>query len=83
MKKWQIENFETTEISEISEKLFQVFLFQSFWFCPTGKIENSDLKISEKNVCDFRDFWGFRIFNLAVNYGRNLVLRDASAVHFV
>ena len=30
MKKWQIENSETPEISEIPETLFQVFLFPSF-----------------------------------------------------
>ena len=59
MKKWQIEN---SEISEISEILFRVFLFPSFRFCPTAKIENSDLKISEKN---FRDFQGFQVFDLA------------------
>ena len=59
MKKWQIENSETPEISEIPETLFQVFLFPSFWFCPTAKIENSDLKISEKK------FRVFRVFNLA------------------
>ena len=53
MKKWQIENSETSEISEISEILLRVFLCPSFRFCPRAKIENSDLKISEKN---FRDF---------------------------
>ena len=62
MKKWQIEN---SEKSEISEKLSQVFVFPSFRFCPTAKIENSDLKISEKNFLDFLDFRGFRVFNLA------------------
>ena len=36
MKKWQIE-----------KKLFRVFLFPSFQFCPTAKIKNSDLKILE------------------------------------
>ena len=59
MKKWQIENSETSEISEISEILFRVFLFPSFRFCPIAKIENSDLKISEKN------FRVFRVFDLA------------------
>ena len=63
--KWQIENSERLEKSEISEKLFRVFLFPSFRFCPTSKIENSDLKISEKNFRDFRDFRGFRDFGLA------------------
>ena len=58
MKKWQIEN------SEISEILFRVFLFPNFRFCPTAKTENSDLKISEKNLRVFRDF---RVFVLAVN----------------
>ena len=47
MKKWQIENSEKLEISEISEKLFRVF-------------ENSDLKISENNLRDFR---GFQVFD--------------------
>ena len=56
MKKWQIENSETLEISEISEILVQVFLFPSFRFCPAAKIENSDLKISVKNFRVFRDF---------------------------
>ena len=32
---------EKSEISEISEKLFRVFLFRSSRFCPTVKIENS------------------------------------------
>ena len=53
MKKWQIENSETSEISEI---FFRVFLFSSFRFCPIVKIENSDLKISEKNFRFFPDF---------------------------
>ena len=56
MKKWQIENSETSEISDILEILFRVFLFPSFRFCPKAKIENSDLKISEKK---------FRVFDLA------------------
>ena len=50
MKKWLIE---TAEFSEI---LYRVFLFLSFRFCPRVKIENSDLKISEKSFRDFRDF---------------------------
>ena len=45
MKKWQIENSEKSEFSEISEKLFRVFFFPSFRFCPTDKIENSDSKV--------------------------------------
>ena len=61
MKKGQIENLEKSQISEISEKLFRVFLFPSFRFCHTTKIRNSDLKISEKN---FRDFRGFQVFEL-------------------
>ena len=36
MKKWQIKNLEKSEISEISEKLFRVFSFPSFRFCPTA-----------------------------------------------
>ena len=64
MKKWQIENSENSGISEI---LFRVFLFLSFQFCPTAKIENLDLKISEKNSRDFRGFRVFRVFDLAVD----------------
>ena len=67
IKKWQIEN---SEKSEISEKLFWVFFFPRFWFCPTVNIENSDLKVSEKkfrDFPDFRDFRGFRVFDLASN----------------
>ena len=60
MKKWQIENLETSEISEISEILFRVFLFPSLRFCPIAKIKNRDIKISEKN------FGVFRVFDLAV-----------------
>ena len=41
--------------------------FPSFQFCPTAKIENSDLKISEKDFGDFRDFGVFRVFDLAEN----------------
>ena len=53
MKKLQIEKSKTSEISEISEILFRIFLFPSIQFCPTAKIKNSDLKISEKNFLDF------------------------------
>ena len=63
MKKWQIENSETSEVSKISEILFRVFLFPRFRFCPIAKIENSDLKILEKNFQVFRDF---RVFDLAI-----------------
>ena len=62
MKKWQIENSETSEISEI---LFRVFLFPSFRFWPIAKIENLDLKISGNSFQDFRDFRGFQVFDLA------------------
>ena len=65
MKEWQIENSETSEISEISEILFRVFLFPSFRFFPTAKIENSDLKTWEKNFRAFQYFRGFRVFDLA------------------
>ena len=44
------------ETSEISEILFRVFLFSSFRFCPIAKIENSDLKISEKKFPSFPSF---------------------------
>ena len=71
MRKWQIENSEKLEISEISEKLFRVFLFPSFRFCPTAKIENSDLKFLEKN---FRDLRGFLVFDMAFPCGDLCVL---------
>ena len=62
MKKWQIKNLETLEISEISEILFQVFLFLSFWFCPTAKIENSDLKILIKKNFEIPEVSEFSIW---------------------
>ena len=64
MKKWQIENSETSEVSKISEILFRVFLFPRFRFCPIAKIENLDLKILEKNFQVFRDFRVFRVFRV-------------------
>ena len=64
MKKRQIENSEKLEISEISKKLFRPFLFPSFRFCPTAKIENSDLEILKKIFRDFQSFRGFRLFDL-------------------
>ena len=72
MKKWQIENLEK---SEISEKLFLVFLFPGFRFCPTAKIENSDLKFRKKisgiseipEVSEFSTWpWNFRFQYFAV-----------------
>ena len=66
MKKWQIEKSEKPEISKILEKLFRVFLFPNFRFCPTGEIENSYLKVSEKKIQYFQYFWGFRVFDLAI-----------------
>ena len=65
-EKWKNDKSKTLEILVISEILFRVFLFPSFWFCSRAKIENSDLKISEKNFRDFRDFWGFRVFDLVL-----------------
>ena len=41
-------------------------IIPSFQFCPTAKIENSDLKISEENLRDFREFRGFRVFDPAI-----------------
>ena len=41
-------------------------IISSFRFCPKAKIQNSDLKISEKMFRDFRDFRGFRVFDLAI-----------------
>ena len=52
-------------MSEISDILFRVFLFQSFRFCPTAKIENSELEISKKNLRDFRDFRVSQVFDLS------------------
>ena len=59
----QVKNSETSGISEISEIMLRVFLFPSFRFFTTAKTENSDLKILENF---FRDFRGFRVFDLAV-----------------
>ena len=44
-----------SETSEILEILFRVFLFLSFRFCPTAKIENSDLK-SRKKISEISEF---------------------------
>ena len=62
MKMWQIENSETSEILEISEVLFRVFLFPSFRFCPTAKIGNSDSKIFKKKIPNFLRFSSFPSF---------------------
>ena len=62
MKKWRMENSEKSEISEISEKLFRVFFFPSFLFCPTAKIKNSDLKIPGKKFLRFQGFPRFLSF---------------------
>ena len=76
MKKWQIEN------SEISEILFLVFFIPSFRFCPIAKIENSDLKISEK-TSEFSKFstrsiiivwilnWRCKLYFLPVQQNQN------------
>ena len=61
-------NSEKSEKSEISEKLFRVFLFPSVRFCPTAKIENWNLKILEKFFRNFRDFQGFQGFHLAFSF---------------
>ena len=42
-------------------------IFPSFRFCPTAKIENSDLKISENFFRVFRDFRVFQVLCLALN----------------
>ena len=80
MKKWQIENTETSEISEISEILFRVFSFPSFRFCPTAKIENSDLKISDKNFRVFRDFRVFRVFRV-FNLTEEVVAKNKNSLN--
>ena len=68
MKKWQIEN---SEILETSEILFRVFFIPSFRFCPIAKIENLDLKISGKN---FRVFQDFRAFDLATEQHNSVII---------
>ena len=80
MKKWQIENTETSEISGISEILFRVFSFPSFRFCPTAKIENSDLKISDKNFRVFRDFRVFRVFRV-FNLTEEVVAKNKNSLN--
>ena len=57
-----MENSEKSEISGISEKLFRVFFFLSFLFCPTAKIKNLDLKIPEKKFLRFQGFLRFLSF---------------------
>ena len=41
------------------------YIIPSFRFFPTAKIENSDLKISEKIFRAFQYFQGVRVFDLA------------------
>ena len=48
------------------------FLISIFRFSPAAKIENNDLKMSEKNSRDFRDIRGFGVFDLA-NVNTNLI----------
>ena len=60
MKKWQMENSETSKISEISEILFRVFLFPSFRVFPTAKIENPGIRKLGKNFPRFPRFPSFR-----------------------
>ena len=79
IKKWQIENSKKSEISEILEKLFRVFLFPSFRFCHTAKIENSDLKFLEKN---FQDFRGFLVFDMAFLCGDLCVVQCHTLKYF-
>ena len=65
---------------------FQAFLFPSFQFCLTAKIENSGLESLEKK---FRYFWGFRVVNPAVKTdgfhrgsGDSLVQNSVEMVRF-
>ena len=46
-------------------KVIPIFLFPSLRFYSTAKIENTDLKISEKNPRDFRDFRVFDLTNIS------------------
>ena len=62
MKKWQIEKLEILDILEV---LFRFFSCPTFRFCPIAETENLDLKNVEKKFRGFRDFQGFRIFDLA------------------
>ena len=65
---------------------FQAFLFPSFQFFLTAKIENSGLESLEKK---FRYFWGFRVANPAVKTdgfhrgsGDSLVQNSVEMVRF-
>ena len=57
-------------------------IIPSFRFCPTAKIENSDLKISEKIFRDFRDFRGFRVFDLQSIFVETFILALSSSAVF-
>ena len=65
MKKCQMENSEIIWKNYL-EKLFQVFFFLSFQFSPTAKIENLDLKITEKS---FWDFWDSKVSEFKFSTG--------------
>ena len=57
MEKWQVENSEKLEISEIVEKIFRLFVF----------ILQSNRKLGFKNLGKkFQDFRVFRVFDVAV-----------------
>ena len=56
MKKWHTYNSEKSEISEILEKLFQVFDF------PYSQHQKLGFKNLGKNLWDSRGFW---VFDLA------------------
>ena len=62
MKKWQIENSETSGISKISEILFRVFLFPSFRFAlqPNWKL---GFKSLGKNFSEFSEISEFSEFS--------------------
>ena len=62
MEKWQIKNPEKSEISEISEKLFRVFLFRvfDFTYSQNGKIAFKNLRKKFPRFPRFPTFPSFR-----------------------
>ena len=62
MAHWKLGNF--GNLGNLGN-IIPSFLISKFSILPKAKIENSDLKISEKNFLVFRDFRFFRVFYLA------------------
>ena len=62
MKKWQIENSETSEVSKISEILFRVFLFPRFRYSQNRKLGFKNLGKKFPSFPRFPSFPSFPSF---------------------